>query len=486
MLDLIKSIFENKRILVKLDNKLIGSIIRNNSQFQQNSFLNNTHNINVNLFKLIYATGIIQIRRANPTSLQKLTEKSDLLEFIKDCDEFCIKKHKDTDKKISISEDFGVGLSVLIADHYYKINWSTLGKIKRIHSSKPDINCLTNLNKKIVIEAKGTINESTRRKQKTDALNQKRNPSRAHVKIASCALLKENSISDVEFLDPSYIPPDDIRYEKSLLKADHYARTFNLIGQKELSKYFNLMRKRIIHNENFSEFYNKQKLFNKIKKEWIQIKKDERTYFGNIEILDKKSFIFIGIDESLLSVEDFINFEGYEDKYIEEEGNYFYILSDGLCLASLKNIEFLAEQIKYKQIFHHYDSFSIMDFDSSTDSTIIDFFSYLFERIGCKTEKYPYLNRKMVYDMLVTFEDKKIIVEFKKYLSSKNKDFISKLESYLTDKSIHKLLLITNTKVSTELRRFITEKNIFLIDRGDLKEIMRNNKVLLEYITDKV
>jgi hypothetical protein len=88
--------------------------------------------------KLIRAAGIIQTRRTRPTSFQKLTDKSDLLDFIRDSNDFCIVKHNDADKQIGISEDFGVGLSILVTDYYYRINWTTIGKNERRHGSKPD------------------------------------------------------------------------------------------------------------------------------------------------------------------------------------------------------------------------------------------------------------------------------------------------------------------------------------------------------------
>jgi hypothetical protein len=432
--------------------------------------------------KLILASGTIQTRRTKPTPFQKLSEKSDLLDFVRDCDDFCIKKHTDTDKQISLSEDFGVGLSVLVAEHYYRINWSTLGKIRRTRGSKPDIKCFSNTNEEIRIEAKGSTNKHTRRCQKSHALRQKNNPSPADVNVASCALLKENSISDVDFSDPSVIPPEDARYERSLLKADHYARTFNLIGQNELSRYFNLMRQRIIHDRDFAGFDYKQKLLDKIKKEYIEIRRGGRSYLGNIEKFDANSFIFIGIDESLLTVYSFVEFNGYDDKIIKENANNFYLFSDGLCIALLKDISFLVDQIKYEQIPHHYSSFSITDTDFSKESTIVDFLSYLFEKVGCKIERYPSSN-EMRYDLLVTFGDKKVLVEVKKYLRPKSRSYIHNLMSYLARKPPLRLLLFTNSSVSADLRQFFLANNITLIDRTALSEIIRDNELVLKYVT---
>jgi hypothetical protein len=467
---------------VKIDRNLINSIARNNPELAPGHFSNTVHNIRINLMKLVYATGTVQTRRTKPTRFQKLTEKSDLLDYIRDCNDFCIRKHEDADKQISLSEDFGVGLSVLVADHFYRINWSTLGKPQRTSGYKSDIKCMSKTDEEIRIEAKGSTNRYMRSCQKTLALNQKNNPSTANVSVASCALLNENSISDVDFSDPPFIPPEDARYEKSLLKADHYARTFNLIGQNELSKYFNLMRQRIIHDRDFARFYEKQELFDKMKKEYIRIKMEKRSYLGSIEKLDKSSFIFTGIDESLLSVSGFIEFNGYEEKHIEEKGNNFHIFSDGLCVAVLKDISFLAEQIRYEQIPHYYDSFSIIDSDYSKESTIIDFLSYLFEKVGCETRQYPSFN-EVRFDLLVSYKDKRILVEVKKHLTSKNINFIIDLMSNVA-RLPWKLILVTNSKVDTFLRQLLLLNNITLIDRIAFDNVIRHNELALTYIMD--
>lgn len=372
-------------------------------------------------------------------------------------------------------------MSVLVTDHYYRINWSTLSKIPRRRGSKPDINCFSQSNEKIVIEAKGATSTRTRSRQKSHALRQKRGTISAHVNIASCALLKEDAISDVDFSDPPIVPPDDLRYEQALLRADHFARVFNLIGQKELSEYFNLMRQRIVHDKDFDEFRRKQDLFNKIRKQYISLVLKARTYLGNIERFDDDLFVFTGIDEDLLSAFDFINFRDYEDDHLEEEGNNFYLLSDGLCIALLKNIRFLEDQIRPEQVPHHYEAFSIVDFDLTRESTVEKYLSYLFEKIGCKTEKKATLPSKRL-DLLFTFGDKKVAVEVKRNLKSRNAEFLLEQLSQLAADESYKVLLITNSTVSPNIIRLFLSRNVTLIDRTALIEIIGRNEALLAYI----
>jgi len=482
MLKLLSSRFLNRNILVNVDRNLIASIIRNNHEIAPNAFTGNAHHIKVNLMKLLQATATIQTRRTKPTFFQKLTEKSDLLDFIKHSNDFCIKKHNDADKQRGLSEDFGIGLSVLVADHYYKINWNTLAKIRRRRGSKPDINCFSQSNEKIVIEAKGATSARARTRQKSHALQQKIGAVFAQANIASCALLKEDSISDVDFSDPPFIPPEDARYEESLFRADHYARVFNMIGQKELSEYFNLMRQRIMYDKDFDEFKRKLNLFNKIRKRYIRLTLRARRYLGTVEKFDDDLFVFTGIHERLLHAFDFINFRDYKDDYFEEEENHFYLLSDGLCIALLKNIRFLEPQIRPEQIPYHYEAFSIVDFDHSRESTVVKYLLYLFERIGCKTQKEAPLDSKLRPDLLFTFEDKKIVVEVKRYLNSRNATFLLERLAQLATTKSYKILLITNSRLGPDIVQLFLSRNVALIERTALKEIIERKETLLNYI----
>lgn len=475
MFNLFRSMLTNREIEVEFDNSLIPHLRESN-----NVNIIDTQKIQINLFKLIRAVGTIQTRRENPSNLQKIIDKSDLLDWIKNTDEFRIKKHPDTDKQISISEDLGVGLAVLIADHFFKIKWSTLGKIPRISGSYPDIRCFSDLGMEIVIEAKGTINSSFRNNvQKPDARNKKNNIT-ADINIASCALLNENSITNVEYLDPPHISPEDKRYAESLLRADHYTRFFNLIGQKELSKYFNLMRKRIINDRNFKEFTYKQELYFKIKSNYLKINRNNVNFLGNIEQHDKNSFIFIGIDEKLLSLNGFVDFQDYaEDFYIKEGNNEFYITSDGIIFGLLKNLKFIKNQIK-AEIHHYFDFVTIADLDSMKENTIIEFFEFIFKNIGCKIIKSDYENR--TFDLNIEFENKKIAIEFKKSIKS-NIEAMEQLQSFLNaDKTIHKAMLITLGKLKSQPYQVAKRNNILIIDREALKKIIKNHKLFLNYL----
>lgn len=478
MLKWFTSRFSNKNILVEVDPKLVTAINRNNHDFTALS-PNNTLTIRINMNKLIRAVFTIQTRRYRPTWFQKLTGKSDLLDFVKTSDDFCIIKHFDPDKQTGLSEDFGVGLSVLITDYLFRIDWNTLTKEPRGRHPSYDINCISHFNESLAVEAKGTTHKGSRSKQKNRARTQKNN-SQANVKIASCALLKEHSISDVDFFDPPIISPEDERYKKSIMKADHYTRVFNLIGQKELSKYFNLMRKRIINNKEFPEYKLKEKLYAKIKTNYIRISVGGHYYYGNIEKFND-FFIFTGLDRQLLSVNDFIHFEGYEGQYVKEGENEFQILSDGLCIALLKNIEFLENQISPEEIPHHFDYFSVIDFDYSEQSTIVDYLSYLFEKNGCEIQKQD-SKRDQGFDLLIKCEDKLIAIQIKRYLNTKKMDPILERLSAYSSNQRYRTLLVTNRNLNQEILQTFRSRNIQVIDRAALYEITADHKKLLDYL----
>jgi hypothetical protein len=484
MLKLLGSRFSNKNLMVNLDRRLVASIVRNNGELtDQTISIGIGHNIRINLLKLITSTATVQTRRINPTRFNKLFEKSDLLDYIRGCDDFCVIKHPDSDKQRTLSEDLGVGLSVLVTDHYYKINWTTLGKIPRRQESEPDIACMSISKESITIEAKGSISDDWRNQQITYALHQKRGPTPSHVCVASCALLKENSISDVEYFDPPLIPPEDAEYEKSLLKADHYARIFNLIGQEELSRYFGYMRQRVMHDRDFRQFDKKQELYEKIKTKYVRIRVKEQEYFGNIEKQDDESLFFVGVDGRLLNVYNFILFEGHEDSHINIDGDDFYLSSDGLCIALLKSLQSVKDQITYDQIPHLYDSFSIIDFDYSRESTLVNYLSHIIRKVGGKVQQERSLDWQ--YDLLFSLDDKKFAVEIKRYISTKDIESIRAMFQQLPLGSQFKFVLITNTRLSENISDLIRSRNIILIDRTGLREIIKNNKTILDHLRQR-
>jgi hypothetical protein len=490
MLDYLFAQINNKNILVNVDPQLSTSI---NSHGRINLIGNNLAPIRVpiNLFKLIIAIGTVTTRRNKPTWRQKFQDKCDLLERIEEgSEEFKIKIHHDPEVQAETSEEFGIGLSVVVADYFFKLKWRTLSKISlKKRETKPDIKVFSGLNKQIVMEAKGTVHEYTKEnQQKPEALRQKlREPS--DINIASCALLKEYNISELDFLDPKTVPPLYWGNRQKFFAADHYTRIFNFIGQKELSEYFNLMRKRLKYDKNFNEYNRKEELYEKIKRDYIRIYRNNHTFLGNIERISNEKFIFIGIDKNLISLAGFLNFRDYkQDFFDKEEKNVFFSSSDGLCIAILENLDFIEQQISHIKIKHYQDSISIADIEMMNHFTLNKYFKYLFEQNGCKVEieKGISVNRedsvkRVVADQVISYKDKEFIVEVKKYFKN-YKLLLEQLSRYKSNLVISNLILITLEKVNNSHLNELNNLGIKVIDRDSLKRIIRNPSVLTKWL----
>lgn len=217
----ITSRFANKTISVEIDPDLL-------PELDTVDKVTTNRIITFNLYKLIYHIGAIQTRRFATSNRLKFIDKSDLIEKIySNTNEFRVKINdirtiNGSETLTSVSEDFGVGISVVIAESLFKIKRSTIQKIYGT-GRRPDWKCQTKNNRILVVECKGSIRLSTSLQQEVNALDQKTKEP-GDVKIASLTLLKENSISANRFLDPpienSNIPPI---MENHILRAGHYA-----------------------------------------------------------------------------------------------------------------------------------------------------------------------------------------------------------------------------------------------------------------------
>src|SRR5581483_5077084 len=145
----------------------------------------------------------------------------------------------------TISEDFGVGMSVIIALALFRIKEST---IQRIYGTdkRPDWQCQTRDNRLIVVESKGASSEAVQTGQRANAIRQK-NRRQADVRVASLTLIRESDITLNKFIDPpSNADNMDAESQRQVLRAGHYASVFSFLGHSALSRYFSQMRKRIL------------------------------------------------------------------------------------------------------------------------------------------------------------------------------------------------------------------------------------------------
>jgi len=241
--------------------------------------------VSFTMFDLINSIGTIQTRVENPSLRMKFDRNSDLWQWLQNSRELKMNiALNDSEAKKKISEDLGIGLAAVITDKLFRINHSTLAKIN-VTGKRPDFQCMTMLDKSIVVEGKGTFNRPTRTKQIKDASAQKSSKA-ADIRVTSGSWLNEDGISDVIYVDPPVIDPDDPEYTKRLLMASHYSQAFNYIGQKELSRYFYLTSQRIMHNKSFREFGEKEGLFERIRDSYLKITLGSRSYLGRLDKLN--------------------------------------------------------------------------------------------------------------------------------------------------------------------------------------------------------
>lgn len=458
-------------ILVEVDRALINPASRN--IYRVDRLTKNTFLVGINQYQLIYAIGTIQTRRYNPSNRQKFIDKSDLIEKIKEERELKvdlseIRAKLDSERLGKISEDFGVGVAVLVADYLYGLNRSTLVKIPST-GRRPDMKCLTKHNHEIIVESKGYSDYHNLMGQLGHATQQK-NAVAADIHTVSLTLISEDEVCKNWFFDPPIINNEgDFELKTRLLKAEHYSAVFSFIGQSQLSKYFNYMGKKISDPTDTELINSKESLYKKIKNNYIKIDLFDHKYYGTIEQIDDEGYQFLGIDEELLSFYGFNNFiEGEVDKTDEKYGNFYYIYRDGICVGEIRNLEPLKDQLKNKKIKNYQEKTRITDIDTMNPLSFEKYANYLFHRNGYKVIKGN--NETYTADLIVSKGNEVYYVELKQVSNTKK---VIKMNNYLEDKVT---IVITNGLVDDK------NKNLIIIDRNQLKAITHNNGKLLDII----
>ena len=163
--------FSNKIISVEIDQDLL-------EELDTPDKVTTTRNITFNLYKLIYHIGTIQSRRFAPSNRLKFSDKSDLIETLySNTNEFRVRINdvrtvNGSETLKSISEDFGIGISVVIAEKLFNIKRSTIQKIYGT-GRRPDWKCQTTDNRILIFECKGSTSMQNSIQQEVNALDQK-------------------------------------------------------------------------------------------------------------------------------------------------------------------------------------------------------------------------------------------------------------------------------------------------------------------------
>ncbi len=439
--------------------------------------------ISFNLYNLIYHIGAIQSRRFAPSNRLNFMDKSDLIEKIySDTDEFRVKINNirsinGSETLTSISEDFGVGISVVIADKLFNIKRSTIQKIYRT-KKRPDWKCQTHNNRILVFEAKGTISVHTSRNQEAQALAQK-NQELGDVKIASLTILNEDSISTNRFLDPP-IESSDIApmMENHILRAGHYASVFSFLGNSKLSKYYSQIRKRLITSISPYEKFEKDETFRDLTTNSPTIHFENKEYAGSFYEVEHKKYIFVGVDKKLLTFSGFIDFCDYEyDRDVMSEDNHYILFKDGILIIEIERIEKFSNIVKIDNIQNYQNKITISDIDEMNGISFSKFFISLLERNGFTNIQ----EETNTADIIAEINDITYYFSLKIYKNKKMiKNSITEVNEYSGKFSNIKFILVTNGKLSGEN---IDRSNITIIDRDALKKIAKNYKNLINFLS---
>lgn len=445
-----------------------------------------THRIiEFSLDKLILNIGIVQSRLFATSNRLKWFDKVELLEKISDnSNEFRVKiseirRRRGPEDLTSISEDFGVGISICIAESLYDIRRSTIKKLTGT-GSRPDWKCQTTKNKILIIEAKGSTDKYTSKKQEKRAIEQKENEI-GDIKIASITLLNENETSTNRFWDPpigsNHQNPE---VENHILRAGHYASLFSFLGNSRLSRYYLKMRKRLKGDISNVEQIIKNREFNDLRVNSPTVEFEGKIFTGDFYKVENDLYIFVGVDKRLLSFEGFIRFKDYATDTTESiEGNQFLLYKDGILIIDINNINYFENNVNIKYIQNYQENITISDIDEMTEIAFEKYFKYVLEKNGFSNISEQVKIGRNLMDLVGEFQGKKFYFEMRIGKNSANIDSLNQINDYQKSITDSNFYLVTNSK-SNILDDF--KNQIKIIGREELKSIARETSNLLSII----
>jgi hypothetical protein len=471
------TLFQNKKIQVNIDPLLLPHIKSADKVTTQRI-------ISFNLHQLIYHIGTIQSRRFAPSNRLKFLDKIDLIEKIySNTNEFRIKideiRHiNGSETLISISEDFGIGISVVVAESLFDIKRSTIQKIYG-KGRRPDWKCQLTDNRIFVAEGKGSTSIATSNSQQALALDQKtREP--GDIRVASLTVLNEDTISTNRYLDPP-IENDNVKPEMQnhILRAGHYASVFSFLGNSRLSRYYSQMRKRIEGIITSPEQNFKDATFRELKFNDPTISFKEQDFVGSFYNIQNDQFLFVGVDKRLLSYKGFLSYKEFESD-IEEtiQDNVFILYKDGVLVIEILNIHVFSDTVNISFIKNYQENITISDIDEMNEISFSKYFEYILKENGFSNLTEQTNRNNLSFDLCATKDNQIFYFEFKlfrnKYIGREALQQISEFKSQIKN---GKLILITNAKLKNT---HFDNDNIIIIDRDKLDQLTKNSNLFNE------
>lgn len=439
---------------------------------------------NINLYKLIYAIGSIQTRRKSPSNRMKFMDRADLIDWIYNTDEFRIKideirNHRGGEVLGTISQDIGVGISVLVTKSLFGIKDST---IQRIYDTRkrPDWECLTQNNRTLVVESKGASSMAVSNAQKQRAINQK-NRRIADIRVASLTVLNEHKITSNKLLDPPSNPDKmNMKRKNKILRAGHYSTVFSFLGHGFLSRYYSQMRKRLLDEITPEEQINKNLMFKKLRDDYTEIEFMNHYFVGTFYKIEEGIFFFVGIDKMLLSYQGFNTFKDYDNEVEETvRENHYILFKDGILLIEIQNLEEFEGIISESDIQNYQENNTISDVDEMKETSFVKYVSYLLIKLGFKITLEESI-RNFRADIIAIKDKQRFIFELKLMRGEIQGDILEQLRQY-KDKLYLRGIIVLITNASTDNIKTENE-GIIILGRTELKQILKDNNRLKKFL----
>ncbi|SKB41034.1 PD-(D/E)XK nuclease domain-containing protein [Daejeonella lutea] len=466
--------FRNLRVNVEIDPLLLPFL-------KCPDKLSLTRPITVNLFKLIYTIGTIQTRRFAPSRRQKFTDKSDLLEAVDTAGgDFKVRISNvqitlGSEILKTLSEDFGVGLSVIIAANLFHIKDSTIQRIYS-HDKRPDWQCQTKGNDLLVVESKGASSDTTSERQRLNAVRQK-GTRVADIRVASLTVIREHAPSSTKFVDPPVNEPNmNVELQRQILRAGHYASVFSFLGHSEFSRYYSKMRKRIISTISKREQLQKDQMFFKIRDDYSHVNFKDNEYLGKFSEIISGQYLFVGVDENLISYQGFLTFEDHKEDLEEERDNNHYMrFKDGILVIEIKNIQRFSNDVIVPLISNYQMQTTITDIDAMTEISFMKYWTYVLAQNNFQIMT-EVANSQGRADFVAFFEDQFYVFELKLLKNRKlNRSQAEKIVNTVVNIEADYRVLVTNANIPIEN---IYDLGVIIIGRDQLKAIVQNEKHL--------
>ncbi len=443
--------------------------------------------IRISLNRLILNIGILQSRLFATSNRLKWFDKAELIEKIYgDTNELRIKiteirAFRGPEDLTTISEDFGVGMSVSIAEKLFNIKRSTVKKIDGT-GKRPDWKCQTQDDRILIVEAKGSTSSYTSNHQEIRALQQKTTQN-GDVQIASLILLNEHEISTNRFLDPP-IESDDKSpiMENHILRAGHYASAFSFLGNSRLSRYYSQMKKRLEGMITPFEQDLKNATFRELRTNDPTIEFRQKEFVGSFYQVEEDKYFFVGIDKRLLSYSGFIHFEDYESDITDlQYGNNYILYEDGILLVDINDINQFDFIIDKSEIRNYQEKITVSDIDAMTEISFVKYFIYLLKEVGFEQIEEEVSIGELRVDLVGYYNNEYYFFEFKinKRKKISNSLFLQ-VNKYRDRIERGKFILVTNADIA---KMDFTLPDFTIIDRNGLKDIAKNKYRLIELIS---